>query len=224
MIGPAYLKIASETFRLLRVGLLPIVLYLAVFTGGYVYFETSALSSYALYWVFALFDWGAMFLLFLELLRRSGLLASGLRAGIGTYFVLGMVTGIPIILGVFALALPGIFLLTRWLPVFPRVFIAGGSKRDALVWSWQSTERLIKPLLVAMIGPVFTMALSVAAIFHHDYVYLVDQDWDYSPRYEFVISIVSNLAMLSSIVWYTLLSISTYRFVSQIETEQQLPA
>ena len=205
--------IAQETARLLRAGLPLVLVYLAVFTGGYVYFDTAALSSNSLYWVFALLDWGAMYLLFLELLRRSGRLESGLHAGIGTYFVLGIVTGIPIVLGLVALALPGIFLLTRWLPVFPRVFIAGGSIRDAMVWSWQNTERLIKPLLIAMIGPTLVMAVSVAAILHHDYVYLVDQDWEYSPGYELLNSLVGNFAMLSSIVWYTLLSISTYGFV-----------
>jgi hypothetical protein len=58
------------------------------------------------------------------------------RPYLGTLFVAGLLTGIGIALGLVALIVPGLFLLTRWILVTPAVVLEGLGATEALRRSW----------------------------------------------------------------------------------------
>lgn len=58
------------------------------------------------------------------------------RPFLGTLFVAGLLAGLGIALGLVALIIPGVFLLTRWIVVTPAVVLEGLGATDALRRSW----------------------------------------------------------------------------------------
>jgi hypothetical protein len=58
------------------------------------------------------------------------------RPALGTLFVAGLLTGLGIALGLIALIVPGLFLLTRWVLVTPAVVLERLPATDAMRRSW----------------------------------------------------------------------------------------
>jgi hypothetical protein len=58
------------------------------------------------------------------------------RPFLGTLFVAGLLAGVGIALGLVALIIPGVFLLTRWIVVTPAIVLEGLGATDALRRSW----------------------------------------------------------------------------------------
>lgn len=145
--------------------------YVVVGTAPYVLLDVYALESTAPYAWVAFFDWGLGYLLFLVLMHRGGLTAGGPRTGIGTYFVLGLVIGIPVLFGLVALLLPGLYLLVRWLPAYSRALMTRDGVASAMGWSWERTAPWQRPLAIAMLFPLVPYAIPLLAIFADGLVY-----------------------------------------------------
>ncbi len=58
------------------------------------------------------------------------------RPYLGTLFLAGLLAGIGVALGLVALIVPGLFLLTRWIVVTPAIVLEGLGPTDALRRSW----------------------------------------------------------------------------------------
>jgi glycerophosphoryl diester phosphodiesterase family protein len=58
------------------------------------------------------------------------------RPFLGTLFVAGLLAGVGIALGLLALIIPGLFLLTRWIVVTPAIVLEGLGATDSLRRSW----------------------------------------------------------------------------------------
>lgn len=150
--------------------------YLVLGTLPYVLLDTYAPETFSVYGVVGFFDWGLRYLLFLALMHRGGLTTGGMRSGIGTYFVLNLVMTIPVIVGLLALLLPGLYLLMRWLPAYSRALMTREGASDAMRWSWARTAPWQRPLAMAMLLPLVPFAVSMLATIADSFL-REDLDW-----------------------------------------------
>ncbi|WP_379547233.1 hypothetical protein ACFCW2_00060 [Qipengyuania sp. DSG2-2] len=186
-----------------------VILVTAVFSFLDLYFYE--LDS--LYYLVGLVVWVVNYLLFVRLMERAGLLEDGQTTGIGTYFVLGLATGIPIILAGVFFILPGAYLLMRWLPAYGWAMTTFGGVSNAMHWSWEATSAHQALLSKALIGPVLLFIFAILIWAHYAFVYYVE--WDYSFAYELVTSIAANVSDAVSRVWLTATSVTAFGLVSQ---------
>lgn len=145
--------------------------YVVFASTPYVLLDINTPDKTVAYLWASFFDWGLGYLMFLAMMPRGGLTAGGLRTGIGTYFVLGLVIAIPVAVGLIALLLPGLYLLMRWLPAYSRALMTRDGVLSAMTWSWQRTEPWQGPLVAAMILPLALAAIAALAPFANTFVY-----------------------------------------------------
>lgn len=145
--------------------------YVVVASTPYVLLDIYAPEMNAAFAWASLFDWGLGYLMFLAVMNRGGLTAGGTRSGVGTYFVLGIALGIPVLLGLIALVLPGLYLLMRWLPAYSRALMTRDGAIWALGWSWQRTQPWQAPLAMAMLLSLVPTAISVLVPFADMFAY-----------------------------------------------------
>lgn len=160
----------------------------------------------SLYFLVGFAIWAMGYLLTLKLLQAGGLLPEGERGGIGSYFVLGLATGLTIGLALIVLVLPGLYLLMRWLPVYGRALTWQDWTGNSMRWSWNATERFQKPLSIALIGPVAFYAIAAAP------AVLPDRWFDMVP-YE-LWAVVWNLSSAIGIAWLSVLGVAAFSTIS----------
>jgi len=87
------------------------------------------------------------------------------RPYLGTLFVAGILAGVGIALGLLALVVPGLFLLTRWIVVTPVVVLEEKRATDALRRSWELVRghglRAFGVILVTLLVSAFAQAIFV---------------------------------------------------------------
>jgi hypothetical protein len=116
---------------------------------------------------------GAQFLLsVISLVMQYWLTASllddlGLRSTSGprfpAFFLLGIVTGLGILLGMILLIIPGILLFVRWSISVPAVVAGDERVFDAIGFSWRETESHFWPILAAFLVIYGAAAAGAAA-------------------------------------------------------------
>lgn len=195
----------SEQKRLARAGWAYIAAYLIVCTGPYIYLDLYAYEKDGLYALLGLLSWALGYILFVGLMKKGGYLAGGKKTGIGTYFVLGVAIGIPVVLALVVFVLPGLYLLMRWLPAYSRALVTSDGFGNAMRWSWQNTEPFQKPLSLAMIAPLSGYGVSMGMWLGYDFFY---DHFDWTAYV--VAAVVWNGAMALGIAWLTTFGIAAF--------------
>ena len=209
----------------LRESWLPILLYVVFFVVSYSVADWFFPESDGLYLLIFVVDWGALYLLFRTLLRDGGYQRNKTReVGFARYAVMQFLTGIPIVLGYFALILPGAFFAMRWLPAYVRLFVAEGGVLEAMSWSWRETKPVQRDLAKAMLGPIACLLITLAAFLYYYQIYLVDDSWERSIPFEIFSIILINTSICIGLIWYTLLGFSAFRLIHCIVAEDINPA
>ena len=84
--------------------------------------------------------------------RRAGLMqADNVPGRAGSYALLSIVSGLAILLGIFLLVLPGLYLLARWSIGVPIVVAEGKGMGAALGGSWTRTRGKAVPICLAFL-------------------------------------------------------------------------
>ncbi len=99
------------------------------------------------------------YFLTIGLLAKGGLLANGLKGTFGTYFLVSLVSGIAVLVGLVLLVIPGVILLVRWLPAYGIALGEDASATGALGKSWETTRGVFWTLFLAMVFPILIIAM-----------------------------------------------------------------
>lgn len=202
--------IYGEQKRLAKSGWAYIAIYLVINTVPYIYLDLYAYDEDRQYGLLGLVSWALGYVLFVGLMQRGGLLFAGKQTGIGTYFALCIAIGIPVVLALFVLILPGLYLLMRWSPAYSRALVTTEGIGNAMRWSWEMTEPLQKPLALAMIAPVSAYAVSMAMMVPYEF-YSDSLGWT-----GFVtITVIANVALSVGVAWITIFGIASYGLVDE---------
>ncbi|MES2096170.1 MAG: hypothetical protein V4459_05375 [Pseudomonadota bacterium] len=86
-----------------------------------------------------------------RLVDRQGLRVADRRAGFGSFFLVGLLTGLGSLLGLVCLVLPGIYLAARWSMSDAVLFAENEGSGNAIGRSWAATNGHMIPITLAMI-------------------------------------------------------------------------
>ena len=97
-----------------------------------------------------------------HLVDRRGLRSADRLGGFGSFFVVGLITGLAILLGFVLLVLPGIYLSARWSMVDAAVVAENRGFSDAMRRSWDASEGNVVPIALAVLTIGIPMIVSMA--------------------------------------------------------------
>jgi len=136
---------------------------------------------------------------------RQGLRSADKPGGFGSFFVLGIMTGVPILLGYVLLILPGLYLSARWAMVDAALLAENRGASDAIGRSWNATKGHELPIALAfvlinlpMIAAIAFQFLSARAVPGNVQPVVGDRNVVYG------VMIIANLLLYASQVtsWY----------------------
>lgn len=97
-----------------------------------------------------------------RLVDRLHLRSADSPAGFGSFFVLGLITGIPILLGYVALIIPGIYLTARWTMADAALLAENEGAGRAAQHAWSASAGQTMPIAIAQL--VLALPLIVGLI------------------------------------------------------------
>lgn len=189
----------------------PLIGYFFISTALYSGVDIFYYDSWGLYLFSSMLVWVLGYVLLFLLLRHSAQEGEKPPKGsISSYFALGIIVGLAIMVGLVALILPGLYLMLRWLPAYARAADSGLGSSEAMGWSWQGTARIQKPLAFALIGPVLAnvAAFGIAAFQEFQFDNL-------SLELYSLTSIALNAAVSIAIAWLQLLGVAAFRIIER---------
>lgn len=208
------IQLAAEQRRIFRFGKGWIALYLVSTVIPYIYLDLYLYEAEGLYVIFGLLVWAMGYILTIGLLKNAGHIPNGLRSGVGTYFVLGIATGLAILIAAVFFVLPGLYLAMRWLPVFGRALTSDDGAQGSMWWSWNSTEPVQTDLVRASMVPMLLFVGGTLSPWAYDEFYDYF-DWNGYVAY----TVVYNLALQVGVAWFTLVGLAA-NAVLQSKVEQ----
>ncbi len=143
----------------------------------------------------------ATYLLLLAMLRARNLMPVDQEKKFGSYFGLGILSGLATLVGFVLLIVPGVILLVRWAPAYGYLFGQNRDVSDALSESWTKTKPHFGAILLAYLlgfaGYLVAMVVSVIP--------------EFSIVFPFaVVSVVSNLLLYAASLYISALGIAVY--------------
>ncbi len=202
----------GEQQRLARVGWAHITGYLVLSTAPYVYLDLFAFDENGLYSLAGVVSWALGYILLVGLMNVGGHLESGKRTGVGTYFVLGLAIGVPVVLGFVAFLLPGLYLLARWLPAYSRALASDAGIGDAMRWSWDKTSPFAWPFAISILFPLIAYAVSLGLAFGYE-------AWtDRLDQASYTVAVILwNVVMSVGMAWLTVAGVAAYGMLARRE-------
>ncbi|MEO5705712.1 MAG: hypothetical protein ABIT10_09570 [Alteraurantiacibacter sp.] len=196
-------RLSTEQLALLRAGKRWLLLYVAATSLPFIgidYAYPSVDPGYV--FLTSVFFFAAGYGLMWKLLDLVGV---RVVTGIGTYFMIGCVTGVAVVVGLIVFVVPGLYLILRWLAAYPRAMASDNGVGSAMFWSWDKTQPHQQALALALVPPVVVLAAT----------YLPALIWtEYEPVSDLTFGAVLAFVYLASAIgyaWLTLLMVATYR-------------
>jgi hypothetical protein len=142
-----------------------------------------------------------------HLIDRQGLRSADRLGGFGSFFVVGLITGLAILLGCLLLILPGLYLSARWAMVDAAVVGENRGYSDAMRRSWDASEGNVLPIALAI------LAISVPMIIGLALMLAIDPPSERSAVYAFGFSAILNFLLYASqiCIWY--LGVALYKLL-----------
>lgn len=133
-----------------------------------------------------------------HLIDRQGLRSAHRLGGFGSFFVVGLITGLAILLGCLLLILPGLYLSSRWAMVDAAVVGENRGFSDAMRRSRDASEGNVLPIALAILTISVPMIVGLALML------AIDSPLERSAIYALGFSAILNfLLYLSQIcIWY----------------------
>lgn len=205
----AFSDLWTRQISLLRAAWPTILLFVLLWAIPYIWVDLFYFESNAAYFFLSFASVGLNFALLFYLMDRGGHLENGARSGIVYFFLLSFVHSLGVLLGLFFLILPGIYVASRWLPCFAHLLATGEGIRAALGWSWRETQKGKWRLLKNFMGPVACFALGIGIFFVPEVLLNLPAD-AISEGTFMVQAIFSNLALALALAWHSLLGVAVY--------------
>jgi hypothetical protein len=129
-----------------------------------------------------------------------------------TLFIVGLLSGLGVLLGIILLILPGIFLIARWSIATPFVVAGGLGGTDALKASWRATEKSWPALFALVLIGGVVLILAVGGFF------VAAEAWGLSELSPFVV-IPTNIVVGGMTVLVWLFAVAVYQHLLPGESE-----
>lgn len=139
-------ELLGEAFRLLRASWQVALLSVSVSTAAGWWFERHT-GGFA---VEGALDLILGYLLVANMLRMGGLAPDGLKGGLFSYFLVWLVSGLGLALGILLLVIPGIYLAVRWMPALSYALVGDQGVNGSLRSAWDATSQAFWPILAAL--------------------------------------------------------------------------
>lgn len=151
-----------------------------------------------------------------HLVDRHGLRSADRLGGFGSFFVVGLITGLAVLLGFVLLIIPGIYLFARWSLVDAAVVAENRGFSDAMRRSWDATADNVVPIVVAALMISLPMIIGFAMMF------AIGASGDENAISGLGLSIVVNLLLYASqiSIWY--FGVALYQLLLADSAEAQL--
>ena len=107
----------------------------------------------------------AQYYILRRLIDRQGLRSADRLGGFGWFFVVGLVTGLGILLGFASLVLPGIYLYARWSVAGIALIAENRGANDAIGRSWEATRDHALPIALAWLTINLPFIASMVVLF-----------------------------------------------------------
>jgi hypothetical protein len=128
-----------------------VLFYVVAVAGVAILADTYSETMPALTLLTAIVGLAANYLLLRALLHDAGLKREGEGGGFGAYFVVGILSGLGVLLGLVLLVIPAIVLMVRWVAADAIVVSENPGASNALSESWEATRDHFWPLLATML-------------------------------------------------------------------------
>ena len=151
-----------------------------------------------------------------HLVDRHGLRSADRLGGFGSFFVVGLITGLAVLLGFVLLIVPGIYLIARWSMVDAAVVAENRGFSDAMRRSWDATADNVLPIGLAILTISLPMIIGFAMMF------AIGASEGEEAINGLGLSIVVNLLLYASqiSIWY--FGVALYRLLLTGPAETQL--
>lgn len=141
-----------------------------------------------------------------RLIDRNGLRVADTFAGFGSFFVLGLITGIPTVLGYLLLIVPGIYLSARWVMSDAALLAENAGSSSAATRSWEASRGHVLQLSLAMVALWAPQFVGFCVLFYGAAVGAsIDQEMVYgaTPTLYALDALVNLLIYASQVlIWY----------------------
>lgn len=154
-----------------------------------------------------------------RLIERQGLRSADRLGGFGSFFVVGLVTGLAILLGFVLLILPGIYLSARWSLADAAVVAENRGFSDAIKRSWDATAGNVLPIVLASLAISIPLIVYMALMFATG---LAAAQGDAPEVTSLGFGIVANLLLFTSQVCLWYFGVALYRLLLGGSDEAQL--
>lgn len=154
-----------------------------------------------------------------RLIERQGLRSADRLGGFGSFFVVGLVTGLAILLGFVLLILPGIYLNARWSLADAAVVAENRGFSDAIKRSWDATAGNVLPIVLASLAISIPLIVYMALMFATG---LAAAQGDAPEVTSLGFGIVANLLLFTSQVCLWYFGVALYRLLLGGSDEAQL--
>ena len=133
-----------------------------------------------------------------HLVDRHGLRSADRLGGFGSFFVVGLITGLAVLLGFVLLIVPGFYLIARWSMVDAAVVAENRGFSDAMRRSWDATADNVLPIALAVLTISLPMIIGLTMMF------AIGASGDERAMSGLGLSIVVNLLLYASqiSIWY----------------------
>ncbi|MEO0589748.1 MAG: hypothetical protein AAFZ11_04220 [Pseudomonadota bacterium] len=186
-----------------------IAAYVLLGSLPYIYLDLNMPEANGAYVLMSFVGIGLNFVLLYTLMLRSGLLESGAKAGIVTFFGLSILHSVGVAFGFLLLVLPGIYLTLRWLPAFARLLSSDDTIPAALAWSWHRTSANVGALGLAGVAPGLLWLACTAAMLAPELYYELYPNAPWETAYMSSV-VIGNISLSVFFVWYTVLGIAAF--------------
>lgn len=154
-----------------------------------------------------------------RLIERQGLRSADRLGGFGSFFAVGVVTGLAILLGFVLLILPGIYLSARWSLADAAVVAENRGFSDAIKRSWDATAGNVLPIVLASLAISIPLIVYMALIFATGFAAAQGNAPEVTS---FGFSGVTNLLLYASQVCLWYFGVALYRLLLGGSDEAQL--
>ena len=142
-----------------------------------------------------------------HLIDRQGLRSADRLGGFGSFFVVGLITGLAILLGCLLLILPGLYLSARWAMVDAAVVGENRGFSDAMRRSWDASEGNVLPIALSI------LTISVPMIAGLALMLAIDPPLERSAIYALGFSAILNFLLYASQICFWYFGVALYKLL-----------
>tara|TARA_B100000678_G_C18143163_1_gene475683 strand:+ start:201 stop:863 length:663 start_codon:yes stop_codon:yes gene_type:complete len=204
-IGDRSGAILNEAWRLISGSPFTVAGYLAVMVGFAMVADMRP-QDRAFELGLSLVDFGALFVLTMQLIQNGIEGGRRGRRGIFAYLGLTLLSGLGIVIGFVLLVLPGLILLARWSAAYGYLLGDGEGVTSALEESWDATTGHTVPVMLAFLASILLTISGITA------AYFLSDEFDMITP---VGSLLSNALMYGGSALSTAIGLAVFSLLAR---------